>query len=131
MAYEVSLLDDSTSWVSPAPSTPLTEQVIEASSEVMTLDLNIYVDLLNTKRLWIIRWGYMSASDYQTLRGFYDRQFTLLKFPRVTITDMGITSVVVKATLSDKRITDESGLIENVELVLRETIQSTVNYFVS
>ena len=64
MAYEITLEDDSTTWTSPAPNTPLTEQVIEATSEVVTLDLNIYVDLFNTKRVWTIRWGYMDASDY-------------------------------------------------------------------
>lgn len=131
MAYEITLEDDSTTWVSPAPNTPLTEQVIEATSEVTTLDLNIYVDLFNTKRVWTIRWGYMDASDYAALRGFYNRQFTALKFPEVTIPDMGVTSVVVRAGLSEQNITDESGLVENVELVLRETIQSTDNYFVS
>jgi len=131
MAYEITLHDSTTSWTSPAPNTPLTESVIEASTEVTTLDLNIYVDLLNTKRVWTIRWGYMDATEYASLRAFYNRQFTALEFPDVTIPDLGVSSVVVKASLSDQSITDESGLIENVELTLRETIQSTANYFVS
>ena len=109
----------------------MTEQVIEASSEVTTLDLNVYVDLFDTKRVWTIRWGYMDATDYAAIRGFYNRQFTLLKFPTLTIPDMGVSSVVVRATISDWNITDESGLVENVEIKLRETIQSTPNYFVS
>lgn len=131
MAYEITLNDSSESWQSPAPNTPLTQEIIEASSEVTTLDLNIYIDLMNTKREWTIRWGYMTASDYAELAGFYSRQFTALEFPTVTIPDLGVTDVVVRATLSEQRITDESGLVENVELVLRETIQSTSNYFVS
>ncbi len=131
MAYNITLHDSTASWTSPAPSTPFIEKIIEASSEVTTLDLNIYVDLFDTKREWTVRWGYMSAADYISLRGFYDRQFTLFEFPDVTIPDKGVTSVVVRATLNDLNITDESGLVENVELVLRETIQSTDNYFVS
>lgn len=97
----------------------------------MTLDLNVYVDLFATKRMWTVTWGYMSKSDYAQLRAFYDRQFTNLEFPDVTISDLNVSSVVVKASLSDQSITDESGLVEGVELTLRETIQSTSNYVVS
>ena len=131
MAYEITLHDSSDSWTSPSPNTPLTETVIEASSEVTTLDLNVYVDLLNTKRSWTITWGYMNATEYAILKAFYNRQFTALEFPDVTIPDMGVSSVIVRATLSDQNVTDESGLVENVTLTLRETIQSTAGYFVS
>lgn len=131
MAYEITLHDSSNTWVSPTPNVPLTEGVIEASTEVTTLDLNVYIDLLSTKRVWKISWGYMSATDYASLRAFYDRQFSSLEFPDVTIPDLGVTSVVVRATISDLMVTDSSGLVENVELTLRETIQATPNYFVS
>jgi hypothetical protein len=131
MAYQITLHNSSGSWTSPTPNTPLLEQIIEASSEVTTLDLNVYVDLLNTKRSWIINWGYMDAADYAMLRSFYNYQFTGLEFPDVTIPDKGVSSVVVRATLNDQNITDSSGLVENVQLTLRETIQSTPNYFVS
>lgn len=131
MAYAITLHDGIDTWTSPSPNTPLSESIIESSAEVTTLDLNVYVDLMNTKRLWRITWGYMEATDYARLRDFYDRQFTALQFPDVTIPDLGVTSVVVRATISDKNITDESGLIENVELTLRETVQTTTNYFVS
>lgn len=131
MAYEITLHDNTSTWTSPTPDPPLSEQVIEASSQVTTLDLNVYVDLMNTKRVWTVRWGYMKATDYTNLRNFYNRQFTALRFPDVTIPDLGITGVVVKLSISDKNVTDESGLIENVELTLRETIQSTTGYFVS
>lgn len=131
MAYEIKLHDSTGNWTSPSPNIPLTEQVIESSTEVVTLDLNIYVDLFETKRVWTIRWGYMDAASYAILRGYYNRQFTNLRFPDVTIADLNVASVVVKASLNDQNISDESGLVENVELVLRETIQSTDNYFVS
>ncbi len=131
MSYEITLHDSTTTWVSPTPNTPLTESIIEASTEVVTLDLNIYVDLLNTKRSWRIFWGYMDPIEYAQLRAFYNRQFTDLEFPDVTIPDLSVSGVIVKATLNDQNITDESGLVENVELILRETIQATPNYFVS
>lgn len=131
MAYEITLHDSTETWTSPTPNTPLTVQTVEASSEVTTLDLNVYVDLFATKRMWTITWGYMSKEDYAKLRAFYDRQFTALEFPEVTIDDLNVSSVVVKASLSDQNITDESGLVEGVELVLRETVQSTASYVVS
>lgn len=131
MAYEITLHDSSDTWTSPSPNTPLTEQIIESTSEVTTLDLNVYVDLLNTKRAWVIKWGYMTAADYANLRAFYNRQFTSLEFPDVTIPDMDVSSVVVRATINDQDISDESGLVENVELTLRETVQTSTYYFVS
>ena len=131
MAYEVTLTDSTTSWTSPTPNTPLAVQTIEAASEVTTLDLNVYVDLFGTKKMWTITWGYMSKTDYAQLRAFYDRQFTNLEFPTVAIPDLNIEGVVVKSSLSDQNITDESGLVENVELTLRETVQSTASYTVS
>lgn len=131
MAYEITLHDSTDTWTSPTPNTPLTESIVESSTTVTTLDLNVYVDLLSTKRTWTIVWGYMSAADYADLRAFYNRQFTNLEFPDVTIPDLGVVSVIVKASLSDKNVTDESGLIENVQLTLRETVQTSPNYFVS
>lgn len=131
MAYEVTLQDSTASWTSPAPNTPLTETIIEASQEVTTLDLNVFVDLLNTKRSWTVTWGYMDATNYANLRAFYDRQFTALEFPEVDIPDMGVSGVIVRMTITDQNITDESGLVENVTITLRETIQSTTGYFVS
>ena len=131
MSYAVTLHDGTTTWTSPSPNTPLTERTLEATAEVVTLDMNVYVDLLSTKREWTINWGYMSATDYANLRGFYTRQFTALSFPDVTIPDLSIASVVVRATLNEQNITDASGLVENVTLILRETIQATPNYLVS
>lgn len=130
MAYEIKLQDSTETWDSPTPNTPLTVQTIEAASEVVTLDLNIYVDLFNTKRVWKVQWGYMDPADYAYLRDFYDRQFSNLEFPTLTITDLNVNDVVVKMSLSDQNITDESGLVENVEVVFRETVQSTASYYV-
>lgn len=131
MAYEITLHDSVQTWVSPAPNTPLSEKVIESSFDVTTLDLNLYVDLMNTKKMWTIRWGYMNAEDYAILRSFYDRQYSLLEFPDVTIPDLGVSGVVTRMTISDQDITDESGLVENVTITLQETVQATPNYFVS
>lgn len=131
MAYEITLKDSTGEWTSPTPDSRLTVQDIESSTTNDTLDVNVYIDLFGSKKLWTIRWGYMAKDPYNTLRGFYDRQNKTNKFPTVSIPDLGVTDIIVKLTLTDTEIVDSSGLVENVELGLRETIQSTEKYFVS
>ena len=131
MAYEIRLIDDTTSWTSPAPRAPLSVETIEAAIDVTTLDLNIYTDLIATKRVWTVRWGTLTAAEFALLKGFYDRQFTLYKFPRLYIDDLSVSNVVVRLSLSDQDIANESGLVDGVTLTLRETTQTSTYYFVS
>ena len=131
MAYEITLTDDSTSWTSPPPQTPLNVQTIESAIDVTTLDLNIYTDLIATKRMWTINWGTMTAADFVDLKAFYDRQFSLYKLPLLTIPDLGLSDVVVRMTISDQSITSDDGLVDGVTITLRETNQTSTYYFVS
>ena len=128
MAYEITLKNSSTEWTSPTPDPPVSQQYVDSAVEVTTLDLNVYTDLLNRKRSWTIQWGYMSNIEYTRLRDMVEDQYTSLKLPTLSIPDFSVSNVVVKATLSDHNVTDQSGLVENVELTLRETIQSSTNY---
>lgn len=131
MAYEVTLTDDSDTWTSPAPQIPLNIQTIEAAVDVTTLDLNVYTDLLATKRQWTVNWGTMTAADYNDLKAFYDRQFSLYKLPLLTIPDLGVSDVVVRMTINDQSITSDTGLVDGVTITLRETVQTSTYYFVS
>jgi hypothetical protein len=131
MAYEINLTDDSATWTSPPPQVPLNVQTIEAAVDVVTLDLNMYTDLIATKRIWTVNWGTMSAADFTVLKAFYDRQFTLYKFPLLTISDLSLNNVVVRMTLSDQSITSASGLVDGVTATFRETTQTSIYYFVS
>ena len=131
MAYEITLIDDSETWTSPPPHTPLNVQTIESAIDVTTLDLNIYTDLIATKRMWTVNWGTMTAADFAQLKSFYDRQFTLYKFPTLTIPDLGVTDIMVRMTISDQSITNVDGLVDGVTITLRETIQTSTYYFVS
>lgn len=123
MSYIVTLTDDTATWSSPTPDTPLTVETIEHSAEVTTLDLNVYVDMISTKKVWTVQWGYMDPGTYQHLKGFYDRQFTSGRFPTITIEDLNVNGVVAKMTISNQNITDQSGLVENIEVTFRETKQ--------
>lgn len=131
MAYEITLHDDSTSWTSPPPQTPLNIQTVESAIDVTTLDLNIYTDLIATKRMWTVNWGTMTAADFASLKGFYDRQFTLYKFPLLSITDLSLSSIVVRMTINDQSIVSAGGLVDGVTITLRETTQTSTYYFVS
>lgn len=131
MAYEIRLSDSVGIWTSPPPQTPLTVDTIESAIDVTTLDLNVYTDLIATKRLLTINWGTMTAIDFAALKAFYDRQFTLYKFPTVSIDDLGLTNMVVRMTISSQDIVSEDGLVDGVRITLRETTQTSTYYFVS
>lgn len=131
MAYEITLKNSYTTWNSPTPDPPIVQRYIDSAIEVTTLDLNVYTDLLSRKRSWTIQWGYMDKTSYSNLRFIIESQFTNLELPTLSIPDFRVQDVVVKATLNDHSVVDRSGLVENVELTLRETIQSSKNYIVS
>jgi hypothetical protein len=131
LAYEIRLTDDTTTWLSPAPRAPLSVETIESAIDVTTLDLNLYTDLIATKRMWTVNWGTMTAANFALLKAFYDRQFTLFKFPLLTITDLSISSVVVRMTISSQDIASDTGIVDGVTITLRETIQTSTFYFVS
>lgn len=121
--YQIQLTDSTTSATMPALHVPLEEATIEGAVDVTTLDLNLYTDFVATKRRWAQTWKYMSEDDFNTLKGFYTRQFSLAEFPELTITDLGVTDVVVRMELSPRNIIDHCGTVENVEVSFRETIQ--------
>lgn len=131
MAYEITLKNRYTTWNSPTPDPPIVQRYIDSAIEVTTLDLNVYTDLLSRKRSWTIQWGYMDKTSYSNLRFIIESQFTNLELPTLSIPDFRVQNVVVKATLNDHSVVDRSGLVENVELTLRETIQASKNYMVS
>jgi hypothetical protein len=131
MAYEITLKNSYTTWNSPTPDPPIVQRYIDSAIEVTTLDLNVYTDLLSRKRSWTIQWGYMDKTSYSNLRFIIESQFTNLELPTLSIPDFRVQNVVVKATLNDHSVVDRSGLVENIELTLRETIQASKNYMVS
>ncbi len=130
-AYEITLTDDSATWTSPPPQTPLSVQTLESAIDVVTLDLNMYTDLIATKRNWTVSWGTLTAIEFADLKAFYDRQFTLYKFPLLTIPDLSLSNIVVRMSINDQSITSADGLVDGVTVNLRETVQTSTYYFVS
>ena len=123
--YQIQLTDDVADEVMPLLNVPLTEGIIEGTTDVITLDMNLYTQFTAKKRLWTHSWAYMSEADFNTLKGFYDRQFSLFKYPLLTISEQGVEDVVVRMTLSPRNIIDNCGTVEDVEVSFRETVQNT------
>ena len=116
------LTDSTASLVLNIPEVPIAEDTIENATDVQTLDFNVYTDFIAQKRQWTHTWKYLSEDDYNALRGFYNRQFTLFAFPKFTIDYYGIIDVPVRMALNTKNTIDNCGEIADVTIILRETV---------
>lgn len=99
---------------------PLTEKPLEGASDVIGLDNSISTYFTKSKREWSHTWSFMSQEDYIKLRGFYDRQWTNFKYPKLTCQHLSINNVPVRMSINDRTIIDNCGLLENVTITLRE-----------
>ncbi len=124
---EIILQDNTTTLTLPVLNIPLQEDTIENAVDVQTLDYNIYTDFINQKRKWTHTWAYLSDSDYNLIKGFYDRQFTLFRYPTLTIGYYGVTDIPVRLNLNTKTIVNTCGMVNNVTLVMRETTQLEIS----
>lgn len=121
-------IQDSTSSLDlPILEVPLAESTIELATDIQTLDGNVYTDFISQKRSWSHTWVYMSLSDYNLLRGFYDRQFTLFKYPLLTIDFYSISAVPVRMYIDKKSIIDNCGTLGGVTVTFRETAQEVIS----
>ena len=102
---------------------PLTINTIEGATDVQTLDYNVYTDFLTQKRVWSHTWAYMDESDYNILKGYYDRQFTLFEYPELSIDYYNVANVPVRMTLNQQEVINFCGRVQNVEVSFRETRQ--------
>lgn len=122
---EMILTDDTTSATLQMLEVPLSEETINNDVEVITLDNNISVYIVpdSDKRVWTHTWSYLSEDEFNVLKGFRDRQRTLFKYPRVTITDQDVNDVSVYMKLNPKNIIDHCGTVQNATIILRESRQ--------
>ena len=122
--YDIILNDATGSTTLPEVEVPLQVTTLEGVADVQTLDFNVYTDFITTKRVITHTWAYMSLDDYAILKGYYDRQFTSFQYPNVTITDLGIASLICRMTLNAQQIIDNCGTVQGVTITLRETKQN-------
>lgn len=100
---------------------PLSIKTIEGATDVQTLDYNVYTDFLTQKRVWSHTWAYMDEDDYNILKGYYDRQFTLFEYPELSIDYYSVANVPVRMTLNQQEVINFCGRVQNVEVTFRET----------
>lgn len=124
MAYELVLTDASGTDTLQATEVPLTITPIEGAVDVQTLSYNIYTDFIAQKRAWSHTWAYMSESDFNVLKGYYDRQFTAFTYPLLTITDLGVDEVPVRMRIEPQNIIDNCGVVRDVTVSFRESKQN-------
>lgn len=99
---------------------PLVEKPLEGASDVIGLDNSMSTYFTKSKREWSHTWAFMTAEEYLTLRGFYDRQWTTYRYPKLTCEYLGLTEVPVRMSINDRNIVDDCGLLENITITLRE-----------
>jgi len=122
--YEIILTDSTGSVTLPALEVPLVLTTLEGSSDVQTLDFNIYTDFITTKRQLSHTWSYLSEDEFNEIKAFYDRQFTDFQYPRVTVTELGITDMTARMTLNPRTVIDHCGTVAGVTITLRESKQN-------
>jgi len=120
---ELILTDSTTTLTLPILEVPLTEIPIEKSTDVENLLGDVKTYFVTQKRQWVHTWSYLSQSNYDALRAFYDRQLTLFEYPLLTIDYYTITNVPVRMTINQKDIYNNCGGVKDVQVTFRETAQ--------
>lgn len=103
--------------------TPFTDSEEGGEEMITTLDGNVYVDFLYTKRTWEREFAYLSETEYLTLKGFVDRQKTNYRFPLLSISEFGVENVPVYLQISERKTINACGMVEGVKITMRETVQ--------
>lgn len=102
---------------------PFTIADVEGKSQNTTLDGNIYVDFVYNKKQFSVDIFNLTPSDYATIRGFYDAQFTTGQFPTISIPELDISNMVVFFEMSNRNIVNQCLLTDKLTLKFRETVQ--------
>ena len=126
MSLTITLTDDMTSktYTETSFEDNLTIERVAGKSTNTTLNGNVYTDYVYSKKEWTVKWAFMSATDYADLVGFYERQFSLDQYPVATIvTPTGTHTSPVCIDINDQKITNKCGVVEDITITLRETVQ--------
>lgn len=89
-----------------------------------TLDGTLYVDFMNYRRTWQIKWNYLKIDEYDLIRGKYDKQFSDQNMLTFAIIDLGLSTPVF-ININEKNIKFNGQLVEGFTITLEE--QSAVS----
>lgn len=117
---EITLTDITTTDTLEAPEVPITTTPLEGAVDVKRLDNGLRTYFTNNKRSWGHTWSYMDRSEFDTLKGFYDRQWTTFSYPLLTISEINVTNVPVRMYLEAENIIDDCATVSSVTVSWRE-----------
>ena len=106
---------------------PLSLEPVVNMTDITTIDNNISTYVIGSpKKLYTFKLGYMDKETYAVLKGFYDRQFTNLKYPQITVDgseNLNITDMTGRMILNEQSVVDNCGNVQNVTVQFRESKQ--------
>lgn len=106
---------------------PLVQKVLDGRKNVETLDGNIFSYVHYTGKKEISHnWAYLTAQEYERLKGFERRQYTTMKRPLLTIAKLNIQAMPVVMELSEQNIINSCGMVSDVTATFRETVQNSI-----
>lgn len=123
MSLTLTITDDNTSITYTLLPSPFRKNREIGESKVLTASGDVYTDYVYKKFEFEYEWGFLTADEYAVLEGFFNRQFSLNKYPRITIPELGVENMVVRMELSDQNIVNNCGMVEKVKISFRETTQ--------
>lgn len=121
--YDIELTDSTGTSALAATEVPLSTSPLEIATDVQVLSGNLYTDFVAQKRVWSHTWSFLTEAEYNTIKGYYDRQFTLLQYPELTIEDEGVFDVPVRMSITQKNIIDGCGVVNDFSVSFRESRQ--------
>lgn len=124
--YRLTITDSSDTMDIDNLEIPIIDDDVEGASDNTTLDGNVYTDFMYLKKRWIQSFKQMDNSTYSRLRAFYIRQFSLARYPVITITDLKtstalVSSQAVRMKLTDGGVINECSCRRNVQVEFRES----------
>ena len=137
MSLALTITDDNTSITYTLLPSPFNKNREIGKSEVLVVSGDIYTDYVYKKFhkagasigvtykkfTFEYEWDFLSAEEYAVLEGFFNRQYELHKYPRISIPELGVDNMVARMELSDQSIVNNCGMVENVKVSFRESTQ--------
>lgn len=123
MSLTLTITDEHDSVTYSLLEVPFTKANETGTSDVTVLSGNVYTDYVYRKFRLDHTWAVMTEDEFLQIEGFFNRQFTLNKYPRVSVPELGIDNVPCRMKLGDRKIITDCGLVEKVKISLRETAQ--------
>lgn len=99
--------------------TSITQTVAPNATETTTLDNTLFVDMINTKRTWNIKFDMISIDNYNIIKAQYDLQFSGQQLPQLYVPGLNI-NVKAYLKLNDRSLKFSNQWVDGLELTAIE-----------